>query len=120
LGWQYFTSLDARSGWGWVGLISYDKEVFIGVALVTLRAGCQAGPGAALALASSSLDTPFNPTQSGVSKAIFLPKSWQDRIKQTLRETKERAEVFYKIEGEKAMKALRESPVPQKSIVPVQ
>lgn len=119
LGWQYFTSLDSKSGWGWVTLLGYDKEVFFGVSLLTLNASCY-DPRAALGLASSSLDTPFDITQSSVSKAIFLPKSWQDRVKQALRETKERAEAFFKHEGEKAIKALRESPVPQKPIVPLQ
>lgn len=119
LGWQYFTSLDASSGWGWMGLRSYDKEIFTKVSQITLSTSCT-HPNAALALASSGLNRPFSTTEKSVVRSVLLPKTWQVRVQQRLRESKGRSEAFFEREGEKAMKALRESPVPSQSIISVQ
>ena len=51
---------------------------------------------------------------------VRFPESWRMRVKQAAKESKGRAAAFFKQEGEKALKVLRESPLPNKSIVPLQ
>jgi len=41
-----------------------------------------------------------------------LPPSWRDRITQAAKEHQERQDAFFKREGEKAIKALREQTKP--------
>jgi hypothetical protein len=116
---QYFSRLDVKSGWGYELLTGYDKEVFPGMALVTiLDPGCD-GKKAAYAWASRGLDY-FNQQDKAIVHAVLTPQSWRDRVAKAAQEHSQRQEAFFKQESEKAMRALRESPVPVKPLVPVQ
>jgi hypothetical protein len=119
LDWQYFTSLENRSGWGWMLLLSYDREQFLGVARLTFHSDCGT-PLAALALASDYLSTPLNPSAPDLYKTVFFPTSWQSRVQLAMREVNDRRNAFFKSVGEKVIKALREAPVPQRFVVPLQ
>ena len=119
LGWQYFTSLENRSGWGWVMLLSYDREQFRGVARLTFHGNCGTRL-AALALASDHLSTPLNPRAPDLYKTVFFPTSWQSRVQLAMREVNDRKTAFLNSEIEKVMRTLREAPVQQKSVVPLQ
>ena len=118
---RYSPFVDPKSGKGlwWQGqlmsLTSYDREIFSGVSLVTMFVpGCEANNTIYL----TSENDPYQETKAYM-QARF-PQSWQLRVKQAAKESKDRSAAFFKQEGEKAMKALRESPAPNKSIVPVQ
>jgi hypothetical protein len=117
LGWQHFKK--GSTGGGWTSLASYDREFFEEMSLITFNTGC-AGPMDELWLTSGYLharDVPGNPQ---LKRRVELPVSWQTRVQQAMQENNERSQAFFKREGEKAMKALRESAVPNKSITPVQ
>lgn len=108
---QYFSQLVGRSGWGYEPVTGYDKEVFPGMALVTLLdAGCE-GRKAAYAWAARGLDS-FNPQDESIVHVVLLPPSWRDRITQAAKEHQERQDAFFKREGEKAIKSLREQAKP--------
>jgi len=108
---QYFSQLVGRSGWGYEPLTGYDKEVFPSMALVTLLdPGCE-GRKAAYVWAARGLDA-FNLQDKSTIHAVLLPPSWRDRITQAAKEHKERQAAFFKREGEKAIKALREQAKP--------
>jgi hypothetical protein len=113
--------VDPKTGKGlwWQGqlmsLTSYDREIFSGVSLLTMFvAGCEGVEKIYL----TSENDPYQETKAYM-QARF-PESWRVGVKQATKESKDRAAAFFKQEGEKAMKALRESPVPNKSIVPLQ
>lgn len=98
-----------------MSIVSYDREIFKGIAFLTMLGGC-GEPATAIWLSANNADYKEKPP----FKLITLPQSWRDHVKKSLRETKERTEAFFKHEGEKAMKALRESPVPNRILVPLQ
>lgn len=148
LGWQVKSSGAFGNGYvgylggGWTTSLSYDKEIFLGISLVTLGTSCN-DPASYIALTSESIAVKATVNSTGATQLTFeewsqelkkwvpyqgqilnkwvvLPQTWRDRVRQSLRESMERAKAFYKREGEKAMKALRESPVQQKFIAPIQ
>ncbi len=100
-----------------MSLVSYDREIFSGVAYLTMAGGCSE-PATVVWLAVNNKG--YREEISQAYKMITLSQAWRLRVKDSLRATRERAEAFYKGEGEKAIKALRESSVPQKTIVPLQ
>ena len=99
-----------------MSVTSYDREIFTGVSLVVMGGGC-GQPADAVWLTG---DNAGYREKNTAFKQISLPQSWRVRAQHATKESSERAAAFFKQEGEKAMKALRESPVPNKSIVPVQ
>lgn len=103
------------SGGIFMSMKSYDREIFRGVAFLTMSGGC-GEPATAIWLSPHNASYREKP----VHKLVTLPEDWRLRVKQSLRETNERAAAFYRREGEKAIKALRESPIPSKSVVPLQ
>lgn len=99
-----------------MSMTSYDENILKGVALLTMSGACGQAP-----------DTLWLGTDNGyyeearnAFKLVSLPRSWRARVQQALLESKERDEAFIKREGEKAMNALRDSPIPSKQIIPLQ
>ncbi len=91
------------------------EKFFSGVSLLTMFiAGCEGVEKIYL----TSENDPYQETKAYMQ--VRFPESWRVRVKQASKESKDRTAAFFKQEGEKAMKALRESPVPNKSIVPLQ
>lgn len=107
---QYFSSLGERSGWGYMPFTGYDKEVFPGMALVTVLDPSCDGQKAAYVFATHGLDTPLDLNDKAVVRAVLLPQLLRDRITQAAKEHQERQDAFFKREGEKAIKALRGQP----------
>jgi hypothetical protein len=99
-----------------MSMVSYDREIFKGIAFLTMLGGC-GEPATAIWLTANN---DGYRERSQAYKLTTLPQDWRLRVKQVLRESKERTEAFFKREGEKAMKALRESPVPNRTLVPLQ
>lgn len=99
-----------------MSMVSYDREIYRSIAFLTMSSGCGEPANAVWLTASNG----GYRERSKAYKQITLPEDWRLRVRQALRETKERAEAFFKREGEKAMKALHESPVPQRPIMPLQ
>jgi hypothetical protein len=100
---------------GYQVLTGYDKEVFPGMALLTLLdIGCRGGPrNATFILASDLVRLPLSAEKkAAIAHTIVMPQSWRDRITQTAKEHQERQDAFFKREGEKAIKALREQTKP--------
>ena len=89
-----------------MSMVSYDREIFKGIAFLTMSGGC-GEPATAIWLTANNGGYR---EKTKAYKLITLPQDWRLRVKQALHETKERAEAFFKREGEKAVKALRESP----------
>ncbi|MGI4848850.1 MAG: hypothetical protein ACRYGK_12025 [Janthinobacterium lividum] len=85
---------------------SYDKEIFIGVSVITILANCN-HPLAALGLSTTWLEKPFDVTNSDVHKSVVLPQSWQTRVSSNLQKIKLRAAEFFKLEGEKALRTFQ-------------
>lgn len=112
LWWEGMYSNDGGSSGIYMSVTSYDREIFSGVSLVVMSGGC-AKPADLLWLSSDQDETK-------AFKQVHLPQAWRSRVKQVQQESNDRAAAFFKQEGEKAMKALRESSAPNKSIVPVQ
>jgi hypothetical protein len=113
LGWQTAGSISI----GWTGTRSYDREIFRGVSLVTLGVGCEVVRAAWLAA------EPLREKQLSAGEAhrfISLPVAWQTRVKKALYESDERSKAFFKQEGEKAMRELKEKPVQSIPITPLQ
>lgn len=109
---QYFSSLDKRSGWGYMPYTGYDKEVFPGMALVTaLDPSCD-GNKAAYVFATHGLDVPLDLKDKAVVHAVLLPQPFRDRITQAAKEHQERQDAFFRREGEKAIRAIREQAKP--------
>lgn len=99
-----------------MGLSAYDKEVFWGMAMITLGWAC-AQPATTVWLASENLDYQ---DRERAYKLVTLPQSWRQRVTEAMKPSQERDAAFFKSEGEKALKALRESPVPSQSVAPLQ
>lgn len=119
LGWQYFTSIDDRSGHGWSAVVSYDRQIFTSTSLVTLGVLC-GYPMAVLVITSDGSKTPFDAKDPSVYKSIMLPKDWQARVANATKQSEQRSREFFKEQGEKALRGLKEVPVSNKSILPVQ
>jgi hypothetical protein len=117
LWWQggYWNSNEDRGGI-YMSVTSYDREIFTGVSLVVMGGGC-GQPADAVWLTG---DNAGYREKNTAFKQISLPQSWRVRAQDATKESSDRAAAFFKQEGEKAMKALRESPMPNKTIVPVQ
>ena len=100
---------------GYVPLTGYDREVFPGIALITLLdPGCRGGSSnAAYALANDLVRRPVNPKDKTIAHAILLPPGWRDRIALATKEHQERQDAFFKREGEKAIKALQDKKAQQ-------
>jgi len=100
---------------GYQVFTGYDKEVFPGMALLTLLdIGCRGGPHhGTYVLANRGVSLPLsNEERAAIAYTITVPRSWQDRITQAAKEHQERQDAFFKREGEKAIKALREQAKP--------
>jgi hypothetical protein len=118
LGWQAGFSNAQRSGSSFMSLVSYDRELFAKTSLIVLSGGC----------ASEFIPEAIwlNSSQIGIKergsayKFFDLPAQWIERVKQLLAQNDLRSNAFFKEQGEKALKALKEAPVPGKSIVPLQ
>jgi hypothetical protein len=117
LWWQggYWNSNEDRGGI-YMSVMSYDRELFTGVSLVVMGGGC-GQPADAIWLTG---DNAGYREKATAFKQISLPQSWRMRAQEATKESKDRTAAFFKQEGEKAMKALREAPSSNKSIVPVQ
>jgi hypothetical protein len=100
---------------GYVPFTGYDKEVFPGMALLTLLdIGCRGGPHhGTYVLAHRGVSLPLSEEERvAIAYTITTPKSWRDRITQAAKEHQERQDAFFKREGEKAIRALREQAKP--------
>ncbi len=96
---------------GYVPFTGYDKEVFPGMALLTLLdIGCRGGPrDATFVLARDLVRLPLSAEEkASIAYTIVMPQSWRSRITQAAIEHQESQDAFFKREGEKAMKTLRE------------
>lgn len=101
---------------GYVPFTGYDKEVFPGMALLTLLdIGCRGGPHhGTYVLANDLVRQPLSAEEkAAIAHTIFMPQSWRDRITQAAKEHQERQDAFFKREGEKAIKALQEKKAQQ-------
>ena len=101
---------------GYQSLTGYDKEVFPGMALLTLLdIGCRGGPrDATFVLASDLVRLPLSAEKkAAIAHTIVMPQSWRDRITQAAKEHQERQDAFFKREGEKAIKALQDKKAQQ-------
>lgn len=105
---QYLSHLGKRSGWGFMPFSGYDKEVFPGMALVTMMEPSCEGVIAAYVMANDVVNPPLDTKSAAVVHSVLLPQSWRDRVAQAAQEHKERKEAFFRQEGEKAIRALRE------------
>jgi hypothetical protein len=100
---------------GYVPLTGYDKEVFPGMALLTLLdIGCRGGSyRATYVLANRGVSLPLSVEEkAAIFYTIMVPPTWLERITQAAKEHQERQDAFFKREGEKAIKALREQTKP--------
>jgi len=96
---------------GYVPFTGYDKEVFPGMALLTLLdIGCSGGPrDATFVLASDLVRLPLSAEEkAAIAHTIVMPQSWRTRITQAAKEHQERQDAFFKREGEKAIKAIQD------------
>ena len=91
-----------RGGFLW-GVNGYDREIFLGVAMVTMDGGCNGQPPDALWLTSTNARYQ---DKDQMFKRVTLPHSWRARVNDHLQDTKQRMDAFFKSEGEKALKAL--------------
>lgn len=101
---------------GYVPLTGYDREVFPGMALITLLdIGCRGGSfRATYVLANRGVSLPLGEEErAAIAYTITVPRSWRDRITQAAKEHQERQDAFFKREGEKAIKALQEKKAQQ-------
>lgn len=101
---------------GYVPLTGYDKDVFPGMALITLLdSGCRGGSfRATYVLAHRLVRLPLSAEEkAAIMYTIVVPQSWRERITQAAKEHQERQDAFFKSEGEKAIKALQEKKAPQ-------
>ena len=105
LGWQNF--IKGATNGGWTALLSYDKQIFSGMSLLTLLTSCDT-PYDELWLTSGHIYTKDIAVSPQLNRRVELPMSWQIRVQQAMQETSELSQAFFKREGEKAMKALRE------------
>jgi hypothetical protein len=105
---QYFSSLAERSGWGFRDFTTYDKEVFPRMALVTMQEPSCDGVIAAYVFANDYVRPPLDTKDNAVVHAVLLPQSWRDRVALAAKDHQERRDAFFKSEGERAIKALRE------------
>lgn len=118
LGWQEWYVGNSVGGWG-VTVRSYDREIFSGIGLVVFGVSCN-GSRRELWLTSSGLSKSDASISQALAHSVVFPTDWQTRVKEMLTETEQRNNAFFKEQGEKALKALRESPVPNKPLVPLQ
>jgi hypothetical protein len=101
---------------GYVPFTGYDKEVFPGMALLTLLdIGCRGGPrDATFVLARDLVRLPLSAEEKvSIAYTIVMPQSWRSRITQAAKEHQERQDAFFKREGEKAIKALQDKKTQQ-------
>lgn len=101
---------------GYVPFTGYDKEVFPGVAMLTLLdIGCRGGPHhGTYVLANDLVRQPLSAEEkAAIAHTIFMPQSWRDRITQAAKEHQERQDAFFKREGEKAIRALQDKKAQQ-------
>jgi hypothetical protein len=117
LWWQggYSNSNEDRGGI-YMSMTAYDREIFSGVSLVVMTGGC-GQPADSIWLTG---DNASYGEKHIAFKQISLPQSWRARVKEITKESSDRTAAFFKQQGEKAIKALRESPIPSKSIAPLQ
>jgi len=116
LGWQ---SWHGASVGGWIGIVSYDREIFQRLSIVTLGASCTS-PAMELWLASAGLSKRDVPSSKSLSHLVILPPTWQARAKQALADSDERSKAFFKQQGEQALKALQTTPPPNNTITPIE
>lgn len=93
---------------GWTGMRSYDKEVFQRISLITLGVGCQVAR--SLWLADQFLWEKDIQKSTSVKHVIGLPSDWQARVREVLAPYDQRSRIFYRKEGEKALKSLQQNP----------
>jgi hypothetical protein len=101
---------------GYVPFTGYDKEVFPGMAMLTLLdIGCRGGSyRATYVLASRGVSLPLSAEEkASIAYAILVPPTWLARITQAAKTHQERQDAFFKSEGEKAIKALQEKKAQQ-------
>jgi len=117
LWWQggYWNSNEDRGGMP-MSVASFDKEVFSGMALVVMSGSCGQAPDSIWLTG----DNAGYKEKDMAFKLISLPQAWRLRIKDLIKESSDRANGFFSKEGEKAIKSLRESPVINRTISPVQ
>lgn len=101
LAWQEYFQGNTVSGW--MGIISYDKEVFRDMAMITLGANCNA-PAQEIWLGHDLMYYQDIKSGTAIKKRIILPLAWQKRVVDTLRPYILKNNNFLKNQGIKAMK----------------
>jgi hypothetical protein len=70
LQWQYVST-----GWGYAGIVSYDREIFTGLSMMTVGADCSS-PTQQLWLASQGLNMKDVPGHPALKHLVYTPASW--------------------------------------------
>ncbi len=105
LGWMYW---DKSGSSGWIGIISYDKNIFNQISMITLSTSCYQAPGE-LWLTTEVLNRSEVPNSPQLKHRVILPDNWQQRVKQAMAASEQRSRAFYREQGEKALKALQKT-----------
>jgi hypothetical protein len=114
LGWQEWKG--GTIG-GWTNLLAYDREIFRGMALISLFEGCHT-VAKEFWLTSKGLSRQESLVSGGpLAHKVVLPDAWITRIKEQLQPYNQKASAFYRTEGMKAMQSLHDKPVPQVPIL---
>jgi len=118
LGWQggYWHSKNEYGG-SFVGLRAYDREIFVGISIAIFGTACN-GKSVPQSLWLSNENLGYLDREKS-NHVVTLPADWQIRVREALTPYDQRNRAFYRKEGEKALKALQEKPVPQAPIIPL-
>jgi hypothetical protein len=106
LGWMYW---DKSGSSGWTGIISYDKNIFSQISMITIGTSCYQAPGE-LWLTTEVLNRSEVPNSPQLKHRVILPENWQQQVKQAMAASEQRSRAFYREQGEKALKALQTNP----------
>ena len=120
LRWQ--ESIDGQSSNGALSVLSFDREIFKGMSMITLSLSqCYGSPLRELWLGEGYGIYPneLKQNQNLLYYRIVLPVDFQVKMKATYKPFQEGTAAFFKQEGEKAMKSLQTNPVPSAPIVPL-
>ena len=101
-----------------MGLVAYDRELFSNMSVLVFSGGC-ASDYLPQAIWLDEAQVGFK-ERFDAYKSVELPVVWGDRVRRLLISTGQRDKSFYKELGEKALKAIKESPIPNKAIESLQ
>lgn len=115
--WKTGFSNSQGSGSSFMGLVAYDRELFFNMSVLVFSGGC-ASEYLPQAIWLDEAQVGFK-ERFDAYKSVELPVVWGDRVRRLLIPTGQRDKSFYKELGEKALKAIKDSPISNKAIEPL-